>query len=152
LEPRNFSFNNPHGACPRCEGLGQVWEFDPALLVPDRRWIVTKVLARLKEQTGGCAKLPALDRKTLDALAAAFPYPQGAPWTARPPVGDWPAAAFEALLYGTEATQPPFPGLIPALRRCVAEAGDDEAGEAVKEEVLAFAGYVTCPECGGARL
>src|ERR1022692_508117 len=41
LEPRNFSFNNPHGACPRCTGFGQVWEFDPKLIVPDSSWTLT---------------------------------------------------------------------------------------------------------------
>ncbi|NTU82243.1 MAG: excinuclease ABC subunit UvrA, partial [Chloroflexales bacterium] len=36
LEPRDFSFNSPHGACPTCGGLGSVQEFDPALVIPDR--------------------------------------------------------------------------------------------------------------------
>ena len=36
LEPRTFSFNSPHGACPACDGLGQRVEFDPELVVPDR--------------------------------------------------------------------------------------------------------------------
>jgi excinuclease ABC subunit A len=35
LEPRSFSFNNPHGACPKCTGLGSVMEVDPELVVPD---------------------------------------------------------------------------------------------------------------------
>src|SRR4029078_1742822 len=35
LEPRIFSFNNPHGACDRCTGLGSMMEIDPALVVPD---------------------------------------------------------------------------------------------------------------------
>src|SRR5262249_40243764 len=38
LEPRNFSFNNPYGACPVCTGLGQVNEIDPAAIVPDKGW------------------------------------------------------------------------------------------------------------------
>jgi excinuclease ABC subunit A len=152
LEPRDFSFNNPHGACPVCQGLGQVWEFDPKLLVPDTRWTAAKVLARLKEQTGGCVRLQSFDKKSLAVLAAAFPRPGGEAWGPSTPLGDWPTEAFQALLHGTEATQPPFVGLIPELGRCLHEAADDEAGEAVKEAVLAFAGYLTCPECGGARL
>ncbi len=35
LEPRMFSFNSPHGACPRCTGLGSQMEIDPELIVPD---------------------------------------------------------------------------------------------------------------------
>ena len=36
LEPRNFSFNSPYGACPECTGLGTKTEFDPDLIAPDR--------------------------------------------------------------------------------------------------------------------
>src|SRR6185437_9793899 len=36
LEPRSFSFNSPHGACPDCDGLGVRMEFDPDLIIPDR--------------------------------------------------------------------------------------------------------------------
>ena len=36
LEPRTFSFNSPHGACPDCTGLGIAMEFDPELIIPDR--------------------------------------------------------------------------------------------------------------------
>ena len=36
IEPRLFSFNNPHGACPACDGLGTKMYFDPALVVPDQ--------------------------------------------------------------------------------------------------------------------
>ena len=35
MTPRAFSFNSPHGACPECQGLGAVYDFDPARLVPD---------------------------------------------------------------------------------------------------------------------
>ena len=35
MTPRAFSFNSPHGACPDCQGLGAVYDFDPARLVPD---------------------------------------------------------------------------------------------------------------------
>ncbi len=42
LEPRNFSFNSPHGACPDCTGLGTRLEIDPELVVPDRTMSVSK--------------------------------------------------------------------------------------------------------------
>ena len=35
MEPRLFSFNSPYGACPKCDGLGTILEFDPELIVPD---------------------------------------------------------------------------------------------------------------------
>src|SRR5262245_12451345 len=76
LEPRAFSFNNPRGACPTCEGLGRVWEIDPERVLPDRGWTAAKWLKWLKEQTGGAVRLPGLDNRTLLDLAKAFPHPQ----------------------------------------------------------------------------
>jgi excinuclease ABC subunit A len=152
LEPRSFSFNNPQGACPACEGLGRVWEIDPERVVPDRGWTAAKVLAHLKEQIGDAVKLPAVDQRTLRALASAFPHPEGKAWGAKTPVHDWPAEAFQALLYGTEKTEPPLTGLVPTLRAALAEAENEEADGVFPERLEAFAGYLPCPECGGARL
>jgi len=42
IEPRTFSFNTPHGACPDCQGLGGKLEIDPDLLIPTRRYRSTK--------------------------------------------------------------------------------------------------------------
>ncbi len=140
LEPRNFSFNNPYGACPRCDGLGEVWEFDTELIVPDRSWPADRIVARLRGQPA--SKLPAADKRALRELAAAFALDPAAP------VGTWPADAFEALLHGIERPDVSYPGLIPDLRRRLDEAPTEEDREAI----LAYAGYVSCPECGGARL
>ena len=42
LEPRNFSFNNPHGACPVCTGLGTALEVDPELVIPNGRLTIAE--------------------------------------------------------------------------------------------------------------
>jgi excinuclease ABC subunit A len=151
LEPRNFSFNNPYGACPTCDGLGRVAEIDPALVVPDRGWTVKKVLERLHELAGGCPDLPQFDKKTASAFAGAFPHPEGKRWTTATPLSRWPAEAFDALLRGSERTTPAFPGLLPALRRCLIEGGG-ENGDGAAEGLEALASSVPCPECGGSRL
>ncbi len=151
LEPRSFSFNNPHGACPACEGLGRVWEIDPERVLPDRGLTAAKALARLKEQTGGAVKLPALDGRTLLDLAKAFPHLEGKSWGRNRPLRDWPPKALQALLYGTEETERPLTGIIAELERALDEAGKEEDG-AAREALEAFAGYLPCPECGGARL
>jgi excinuclease ABC subunit A len=140
LEPRDFSFNNPYGACPRCDGLGQVWEFDPDLLIPDRRSSAEKVVARLRGKPA--SKLAAADKRALGALAEAFGQKTGTL------LADWPPEAVEALLHGTDRSTPPWPGLIPDLRRRLEKAETEEDREAI----LAYAGYLPCPECGGARL
>jgi excinuclease ABC subunit A len=152
LEPRHFGFNNPYGACPTCDGLGRVSEIDPALVVPDRSWNVKKVLERLRGLAGGGAGLPAFDKKAATAFAAAFPHPEGKRWTSATPLGRWPAAALDALLHGTDRTEPPFPGLLPALRGRLADGAGGEDGDGTAEGLEALAGSVPCPECGGARL
>jgi excinuclease ABC subunit A len=140
LEPRDFSFNNPHGVCPRCNGLGQVWEFDPELIEPDRSWPVEKIVARVEGRAPG--KLGAVEKERLAALAAAFSADPGAP------VSWWPAEAVQALLHGGDRPEIHYPGLIPELRRRLERAKTEDE----KDAVLAFAGLVPCPECGGARL
>jgi excinuclease ABC subunit A len=77
LEPRMFSFNNPHGACPRCTGLGQVMEVDPELVVPDasvsihdgavRPWSIRRVL-------------DGMYRKALKSVCAHYGVSEYAPW------------------------------------------------------------------------
>jgi excinuclease ABC subunit A len=151
LEPRSFSFNNPQGACPACEGLGRVWEIDPERVLPDRNLTAARALARLKEQTGGAVKLPSLDNRTLLDLARAFPHPEEKSWGRNKPLRDWPPKALNALLYGTEETERPLTGIIPELQRALDEAGKDE-DRPDREALEAFAGYLPCPECGGARL
>ncbi len=84
LEPRNFSFNNPHGACPRCTGFGQVWEFDSQLIVPDRSWTLARVLDRLDELA---PEGMTIDRRRLRPCVRADA-----------PLADWPADALHAAL------------------------------------------------------
>jgi excinuclease ABC subunit A len=144
-EPRRFSFNTPEGACPRCAGLGQVWEFDPAQVVPDRRWPLTRVLDRLGELLPEGTELPALDRKFVKPFQAVF----GKAVAAQSPLANWPEVAYQALLHGTERTDPPFAGLLAQLRDAARRLTDADDGV---ESLLALTGYVTCPECGGARL
>src|SRR6185312_10440373 len=93
VEPRLFSFNNPHGACPACDGLGVESFFDPALVVPDeRRPLVEGAIA---PWTG--AQSPYYDQ-TLASLAKHFKVGQRTPWQ------ELPENVREAILYGTGET------------------------------------------------
>ncbi len=67
IEPRLFSFNSPHGACPACDGLGTESFFDPALVVPDERFTLTE--GAIAPWTG--AQSPYYDQ-TLQSLAHHF--------------------------------------------------------------------------------
>jgi excinuclease ABC subunit A len=149
LEPRLFSFNSPYGACPTCAGLGQVWELDPRRLVPDRSKTIKQVLARLREQLPEELSVPMPDAKTLTAFVQAFPATDA--WDPHGPLSEWPADAWNALLHGSESVQPAWPGWLPELRRLSKEAENDDDAD-VRQALDSLAGYLSCPDCGGARL
>ena len=90
IEPRLFSFNSPHGACPACDGLGVESFFDPALVVPDER--LSLAGGAIMPWTG--AQSPYYDQ-TLQSLARHYKITTSAPWE------DLPAKARDAILNGT---------------------------------------------------
>ncbi|MBV8954298.1 MAG: excinuclease ABC subunit UvrA, partial [Solirubrobacterales bacterium] len=153
LEPRIFSFNSPHGACPRCTGLGSQMEIDPELAVPD---------PTLSIGEGAIAPWSVSASDYYDQLAQAIAERYGVdletPWQ------DLDADQRDFFLYGTNgdrvqvsyrnrfgrrrsyATQ--FEGIVPNLERRYRETDSDFAREKIEE-------YMTlrpCPECKGARL
>lgn len=151
LEPGHFSFNNPYGACPTCQGLGEVWRVDPALVLGEGSWTPAELWEHLQGLLGPEAALPAFDASVAAAFRSAFPLPGKKRWQpARTPLNRWPEPALAALLYGTAQTTPPFPGLLPSLERCLRAPATDGEGAASGQEALAS--WQTCPECGGARL
>ncbi|MDG3002345.1 excinuclease ABC subunit UvrA [Paludisphaera mucosa] len=140
LEPRGFSFNSPQGACPRCDGLGVVSEFQPDLIVPDRArsldrgavepW--TKLGAKLRAAQVGDPRVSAfLDRHKLGRDV---------------PLDDWPEAVFQAFLHGE--TDGGFAG-VPAMLAELDRATDRGA---VKAALAAYREEIPCPACKGARL
>jgi excinuclease ABC subunit A len=152
LTPASFSFNSPHGACPRCGGLGSTTEFDPARIIPD---------PRLSLREGAVA---AWAQRTsphfLDFLEALTAHYGTSVYT---PFADLPAAFQRVLLQGSGEesityvfergatrmrTRRPFEGIIPNLERRYRETGS----EAVREDIKRFMTFTTCPECGGAKL
>ncbi len=170
LEPRYFNFNNPRGACPRCAGFGRIWEFDPQLIVPDPSWTLARVLDRFDElapegmaidrkpflpsprrgrgaagegaESSESASSSAGRNKRGVAAGDAPSPPAPLPRWGEGRISDWPADAFHTLLHGDGGD---FPGLIGIVRGW-SELLPDEPGFA------SLAGFVVCPECGGARL
>src|SRR5487761_2184005 len=90
IEPRLFSFNSPHGACPACDGLGVETFFDPALVVPDERLSLAE--GAIAPWTG--ASSPYYDQ-TLASLARHFKVSTHTPWR------DLPEPVRAAILFGT---------------------------------------------------
>jgi excinuclease ABC subunit A len=160
MTPRAFSFNSPHGACPECQGLGAVYDFDPARLVPDEslslqdgaiapwakgdRKLVREALGSLSRRFGIDLTVPfrRLPKKMRDLL---FHGAQGAARKAEeapPPTARRKAPRAAADPFGAD-----FEGLVPNLRRRY------EEGTWVEQESLEpYRALRPCPSCAGERL
>ena len=158
MTPRAFSFNSPHGACTECQGLGAVYDFDPARLVPDDslslsggaiapwakgdRKLVKEALSTLSKTFGIDLALPfrRLSKKVRDLLFF------GASGAARRDSGDAPRRKTREK----DAKDPfgaGFEGLIPNLRRRF------EEGSWLDQETLEpYRALRPCPTCAGERL
>ena len=151
IEPRLFSFNNPFGACPSCDGLGQSLKFDEDLVVPDRdKPLSDGAIAPWSRATSK------LYQQTLQALAGHFGGDMFQAWR------DLPEPFRKIVLFGTKEkvtfvyedglrkfeTQKPFEGVIPNLERRWRET--DSAW--VREELSRFQAVTHCETCDGQRL
>jgi len=152
IEPRLFSFNSPHGACPACDGLGHETFFDPHLVVPDEQ----RALGDAAIMPWANAQSPYYDQ-TLASLAKHFKIKMTTPWeNLAEPVRN-------AILYGTGKTdiemtykdsargytvKKPFEGVIKNLERRLRET--DSAW--VREEMSRYQAERPCGVCHGARL
>jgi excinuclease ABC subunit A len=153
LEPRVFSFNSPHGACPRCHGLGSQMEIDPELVVPD---------PSLSIGEGAIAPWSVSASNYYDQLAQAIAERYGVdletPWR------DLPDESREFFLYGTNGDRvqvsyrnrfgrkrsysTSFEGIVRGLERRYLETDSELSREKIEE----FMTLRPCPECHGARL
>ncbi|WP_414644891.1 excinuclease ABC subunit UvrA [Bosea sp. (in: a-proteobacteria)] len=152
IEPRLFSFNNPFGACPTCDGLGHEMRIDPEMIVPDHSLSLKKgAIAPWAKSTSPYYG------QTLDALARHFGFSTTKPWS------ELPQSARDAILFGTgtEAVRmayndglrayevkKPFEGVITNMERRWKETESDWA----REEIGRFMSETPCAACNGFRL
>ncbi|HET9734967.1 MAG TPA: excinuclease ABC subunit UvrA [Burkholderiales bacterium] len=152
LEPRLFSFNNPMGACPRCDGLGAIEFFDP------RRVVAHPNLSLASGAIRGWDRRNHFYFAMLQALARRYGFDIEAPWEALPD------EAQQVILHGSGKEKIAFPypgergrslvkehafeGVLPNLERRYRETDS----VVVKEELAKYRNTRTCPDCGGTRL
>ncbi len=152
IEPRLFSFNNPNGACPACDGLGEKLSFDPALIVPDPTLALDEgAIAPWKNV------MSAFYTQTLVTLARHYKQKMSTPWA------ELSAAFRNAVLYGTGdeeitiayeddtrsfKTSKPFEGVIPNLARRWRETDSTW----MRDEIGRYQSSSPCDVCCGARL
>ncbi len=157
MTPRAFSFNSPHGACPDCQGLGAVYDFDPARLVPDESLSLAD--GAIAPWAKGDKKLV---REALGSLSRTFGIDLTLPFRRLPKklrdlvfFGAGGARRAEAdagrkKAKGRQAKDPfgaGFEGLIPNLRRRY-----DEGSWLDQENLEPYRALRPCPTCAGERL
>jgi excinuclease ABC subunit A len=154
LEPRSFSFNSPHGACPTCTGLGTRLEIDPELVLPDKSKSVL---------TGAAvpwARMPTDASWRMKITEAIF---QSHGWDPAKPLRDLPKEAVDFLLFapkdeqvvirykherGENSYRATFEGVVTNLERRFRETDS----EYIKTELEKYMVERPCPSCKGKRL
>ena len=155
VEPRTFSFNSPHGACPRCTGLGVEMQIDPALVIPDR----TKSIADGAIQPWArSAAVGVWYQRQLEALAQEYGFSPNAPIT------ELTDDQLNVVLHGTgerelimkftnqhgrtQTYETKFEGVVSNLQRRHRESDSDY----VRAEIEKYMAANPCPGCRGRRL
>lgn len=152
LEPRLFSFNNPMGACPRCDGLGLIQFFDP------ERVVAFPHLSLASGAIKGWDRRNAFFYRMIEALALHYGFDIETVWE------DLPERVREIVLFGSgheqisfyylgengraQPRKHTFDGVIPILERRYKES----ESQMVREDLARYIASRTCPECEGSRL
>jgi excinuclease ABC subunit A len=153
LQPRIFSFNSPHGACPRCTGLGAQQEIDPDLLVPDPTLSIAEG-ALVPWSVGNSG----FYESVIQAIADRYEIPLDEPWE------NLSEEEQDLFLYGTDGERVyvsyrnrmgrrrsymlAFEGIVPSLERRYRETDSSTQRERIEE----YMSFRPCPVCKGARL
>ena len=155
LTPRMFSFNNPYGACPACDGLGMKMEVDPSLIVPNGKLSLNEGALR----ASGFQTLDenSVSRTYMRAMSEKYGWSLDTPWE------ELPQSARKMILYGTgeekldvrfswegEKHKPrPFEGIIPNMQRRYM---DGFTTNSAKEDIEECMSAIPCAACRGRRL
>ena len=167
ITPRLFSFNNPSGACPACDGIGAKMFFDPELIVPNTDLALREGAIEPWEKRNG-----PFFQQILEALAAHYTIDMTVPWS------ELPQATRDLILYGSKGEEiefwfekngrrhtykKEFEGVIQNLERRLSEyerrrreegaaAQGTDSFEAAYEEFSPYMNKSPCEECKGTRL
>lgn len=159
IEPRIFSFNSPYGACPKCNGLGSEFYFDPQLVIPNAKLSLNEgAIAPWHTATSKYgSNEPKIHQQTLESLAQHYNF------SVYKPYNELPEDVKDVILYGSgeekikfqyydgfrkSSISQPFEGVIPSLEKRIAKT----ESEFIREELRHFQSRRDCEECGGHRL
>lgn len=153
LDPREFSFNSPHGACPECKGLGTKLTIEPDLVIPNQRLTLAEGAIRPWSKT--TSRLSWYSR-VLETVGKEYGF------STSTPVKDIPKKFLDIILYGTNGKkiqmpadgrfgggyEAPFEGVVHNLERKYKETDS----EYMRSEIENYMRIRKCPTCGGKRL
>ncbi len=155
LEPRNFSFNTPFGACPTCTGLGFKLEVDPDLVIQDKSLSLNNGAITPWARSGTNSPWY---HSTLESLSQHFGFSMDAP------IRELDLEHLSVILYGTAGNKlevshqtkkgkvyswnTAFDGVIPNMER----RHIDTESDSVREDIARYMTQRACATCGGARL
>ena len=155
IEPRTFSFNSPHGACPTCTGLGYKLEIDPTLIIPNKDLPLGGGAVMPWSRSGSSSPWYS---SLLESLAKAHGF------STKDKVRDLKQEHIDLVLYGNKGKKvemrhrthrgrvytwdTTFEGVIPNLERRYRETGSDY----VRQEIERYMAQRPCPSCDGQRL
>ena len=155
LTPRMFSFNNPYGACPTCDGLGMKMEVDPERIVPNVKLSLNE--GALKASGFQTLDENSISRTYMRAMSEKYGWSLDTPWE------DLPKSARKMILYGTgtdvldvrfswegnKHKPRPFEGIIPNMQRRYM---DGFTTNSAKEDIEECMSPIPCAVCRGRRL
>jgi excinuclease ABC subunit A len=158
IEPRTFSFNTPHGACPECQGLGGKLEIDPDLLIPDCDLSLEEGAIIASEWRGPREEGGGYYWQALEAASRHFDIDLSLP------VRELSQEQMDIILYGTKGKEvtinyrnkdgrkatfrAPFEGVVGNLQRRY----NETTSEYMRERISEFMSEQVCPSCNGTRL
>ncbi len=158
IEPRTFSFNTPHGACPTCQGLGIKLEIDPDRVIPDRSLSIAEGAVVALEWANQSRERQGYYWQMVEAVAQAYKIDLDSP------VASLSAGKLKLLLHGTGGEEVPvryvsregrkatfraaYEGIIGNLERRYQET----QSEYIRNKIQEFMAERPCPACGGQRL
>ncbi|MGA9534137.1 MAG: excinuclease ABC subunit UvrA [Anaerolineales bacterium] len=158
IEPRTFSFNTPHGACPECQGLGSRLEIDPDRIIPDPSMSLAEGAVIALEWSSRSADRRTYYWQLVEAVAEHYDI------DLEMPVGEMKQGDLDKVLYGTNGQEIPvhyvgrsgrqadykteFEGIVGNLERRYQETNSNY----VRGRIQEFMSERPCPSCGGARL
>ena len=155
MSPRAFSFNNPFGACTKCDGLGTFKEVDPELIIPDKKMSINQ--GAIKASGWNVAEGSSIARMYMEGLSKEYGF------SLDMPVEMLSEEALNAILYGTNGKKMKlnrvtsygsgtymgdFEGIVNNLNRRYAETTSDYSRTSIEESMR----ECECSECKGSRL